>query len=91
MTGKTFPAFPAHAYHNFAYLARGPCRRKPEECHYNDSYCDVTRLKLLPTRLSVQQADQTNTKMKGQSEIANLPKFVDVMLIVMVIKITEIL
>ena len=34
---------------------------------------------------------QTNKKMKGQSEIAYLPKFANMMLIVMVIVITEIL
>ena len=33
----------------------------------------------------------TNTLMKGQSEIAYLPKFANMMLIVMVIVITEIL
>ena len=34
---------------------------------------------------------QTDTQMKGQSEIAYLPKFANMMLIVMVIVITEIL
>ena len=34
---------------------------------------------------------QTNRQMKGQSEIAYLPKFANMMLIVMVIVITEIL
>ena len=34
---------------------------------------------------------EINTKMKGQSEIAYLPKFANMMLIVMVIVITEIL
>ena len=34
---------------------------------------------------------QTNKQMKGQSEIAYLPKFANMMLIVMVIVITEIL
>ena len=34
---------------------------------------------------------ETNIKMKGQSEIAYLPKFANTMLIVMVIVITEIL
>ena len=34
---------------------------------------------------------QGNSKMKGQSEIAYLPKFANMMLIVMVIVITEIL
>ena len=34
---------------------------------------------------------QVNTSMKGQSEIAYLPKFANMMLIVMVIVITEIL
>ena len=35
--------------------------------------------------------DKITTKMKGQSEIAYLPKFANMMLIVMVIVITEIL
>ena len=40
---------------------------------------------------SQKEKKQTNKQMKGQSEIAYLPKFANMMLIVMVIVITEIL
>ena len=39
----------------------------------------------------VTRLDLSNNEMKGQSEIAYLPKFANMMLIVMVIVITEIL
>ena len=43
------------------------------------------------TAWSVMRPTNKHSKMKGQSEIAYLPKFANMMLIVMVIVITEIL
>ena len=50
----------------------------------------VQRYDLYPAN-NVHPDKQTNKQMKGQSEIAYLPKFANMMLIVMVIVITEIL
>ena len=60
-------------------------------CRY--SFCNFSKglSYIIPDRAMACAALQTNMLMKGQSEIAYLPKFANMMLIVMVIVINEIL
>ena len=73
-----------------------PCSLMQWELYANkgsDLLCGFIYVKLCVTLVSlcVWEGGHINNKMKGQSEIAYLPKLANMMLIVMVIVITEIL